>query len=92
MKIEGAPEHILIRCNGCGQEACTVSCGENAVVHLRGDLLIEASKCGTCAAKGAPIPACITACRHTEDKQVFEAVSIEEKRGSAAKGLTLLRV
>lgn len=92
MKIEGAPEHILIRCTGCGQETCTVSCAEHAVVYLRGDLLIEASKCGTCAEKGLPIPACIRACRHTEDKQVFEAVSIEEKRGSAASGLTLLQV
>ena len=92
MNIEAAPEHILIRCAGCGQDPCAVSCAESAVVYLRGDLLIEAAKCGTCAKKRLPIPDCIAACRHAPDKQVFEDVPIEEKRGAAANGLTLLCV
>jgi len=90
MKIEAAPEHILIRCARCRQETCAVICAENAMVYLRGDLLIEAAKCGPCVKKRLPIPDCIAACRYAVDKQVFEDVPIEEKRKVAADGLTLL--
>jgi hypothetical protein len=62
------------------------------VVYLRGDLLIETAKCGACAKKNLPIPDCIEACRHGVNKQVFEDVPIEEKRGAAANGLALLYV
>ncbi|MDR2499453.1 MAG: hypothetical protein LBD37_00050 [Treponema sp.] len=91
-RVETAAEHILIRCGGCVQDACAVSCAFDAAAYIQGDLLIEASKCGACARKGFPIPACVAACRHGEDKRVVAEVPIEEKRRAAAGSLGLLRI
>jgi Fe-S-cluster-containing hydrogenase component 2 len=78
-------EHILIRCQGCEQERCTVSCGSNAVAYILGDLLIEPGKCGVCGRKAAPIPACIADCLNAPEKRVLDIVPIEEKRRAAAE-------
>jgi Fe-S-cluster-containing hydrogenase component 2 len=85
------PEHILIRCTGCEQEACTVLCVHNAVAYIMGDLLIETVKCEGCKRNTALIPACITDCRNSAEKQILDMVSIEEKRKAAAGALSVLR-
>jgi Fe-S-cluster-containing hydrogenase component 2 len=82
---------LVIRCAGCEETACAVSCGRGAVVRLRGDVLLEARKCGGCA-RYVPggIPACIAACRRSETKTVAEQAA-EQKRIQAADSLSLLR-
>jgi hypothetical protein len=97
MSTGGSFEPRLIRCMGCMQNPCTVSCGSNAVVYIRGDLLLEAHKCSVCerykglmgtCTKG--IPPCITACQHSEDKVVLEVLSEAQKRIKNADFLPLL--
>ncbi|MDR0628895.1 MAG: hypothetical protein LBG24_04530 [Treponema sp.] len=97
MNTGGSFEPLLIRCTGCMQNLCTVSCGSNAVVYIRGDLLLEAHKCSVCeryqAAVGTGtdgIPPCITACHHSKDKVVLEALSGAQKRIKNADLLPLL--
>jgi hypothetical protein len=79
------PEHILIQCKGCEQEECTVSCGNNAVAYILGDLLIEAVKCKDCGRNAVPIPACITDCRNSTEKLILDMIPVEEKRRAAAE-------
>ena len=92
MNGECKPEHILIRCKGCEQETCIVSCESDAVIYIRGDLLIEVSKCTACNKKAFPIPICITDCQNSGNKAVLEEASIEEKRKTAARILPLLKI
>ncbi|MDR0568058.1 MAG: hypothetical protein LBG87_02495 [Spirochaetaceae bacterium] len=77
-------EHILIRCQDCEQEQCTVSCDSDAVAYILGDLLITAGKCGVCGRKAAPIPSCVADCRNSGEKRILAIVPIEEKRRAAA--------
>jgi hypothetical protein len=66
-------------------------------VYILGDLLLEVHKCKVCerykAAVGIntdSIPPCITACHHSEDKIVLEALSEAQKRIKNADSLPLL--
>jgi len=90
--MNGEYNPILIRCKGCEQATCTISCSSDAMVYMRGDLLIETSKCTTCNKNGFPIPICVTDCHCSGDKVILEEVSIEEKRKTTAHILPLLRV
>ncbi|MDR1302694.1 MAG: hypothetical protein LBK43_09545 [Treponema sp.] len=88
-------EPIVIRCTGCMQSHCTVSCRSNAVLYIRGDILLEAHKCGVCEqyqAAAGPIPPCITRCYHSTDKVVLEALSAAQKRTKSADCLPLLNL
>ncbi|MDR1030895.1 MAG: hypothetical protein LBL76_08485 [Treponema sp.] len=88
-------EPIVIRCTGCMQHCCTVSCKRNAVIYIRGDLLLEAHKCGACEqyqAAAGPIPPCITRCYHATNKVVLEALSAAQKRTNSAEFLPLLNL
>jgi hypothetical protein len=97
MNTGGTFEPLLIRCTGCMQNPCTLSCGSNAVVYIRGDLLLEAHKCSVCErfqeVAGTctdGIPPCITTCHHSEDKVVLEVLSGAQKRIKNADLLPLL--
>ncbi|MDR1955330.1 MAG: hypothetical protein LBQ30_00570 [Treponema sp.] len=97
METGGEGEHILIRCIGCKETACTVSCGNDAVVSIRGDLLVDGRICAACErykAVAVPslgaIPPCITACAQGEDKMILEVLSQVQKRLKTADFLPLL--
>jgi Fe-S-cluster-containing dehydrogenase component len=82
---------LLIRCNGCARPACTVRCDLNAVLDLRGDILIDTARCGECRGyEPGRIPRCIDRCECSTDKVQREIISAREKRVQAAAILPLL--
>jgi hypothetical protein len=82
---------LLVRCNGCPCPACTVSCADNALLDIRGELLIDTARCGECREyEPGRTPRCIDRCEHSADKVQREIVSAGEKRVRAAAILPLL--
>jgi Fe-S-cluster-containing hydrogenase component 2 len=92
MNKNSGADPMLIRCTGCEQESweknCAVSCDQNAVVVIRGDILVEQRKCGICeqnAGKGAGgMPGCIAVCENAAEKRVMESETTKQKQIRAA--------
>jgi Fe-S-cluster-containing dehydrogenase component len=82
---------LLIRCNGCSRPACTVGCALNALLDIKGELLIDTARCGECPGyEPGRTPRCIDRCGGSADKVRREIISPREKRVQAAAILPLL--
>jgi Fe-S-cluster-containing hydrogenase component 2 len=89
--MSDADAFLLIRCHGCSRPACELSCDEQALLDLRGELLVDTARCGNCRGEeGGGLPRCIDRCAYSGDKVPLEIVSLREKRARAAAILPLL--
>ncbi|GHV30280.1 hypothetical protein AGMMS4952_17070 [Spirochaetia bacterium] len=84
---------VMIRCNGCMEVPCVLSCDSNAVAHVCGDLLIELDKCTVCGQyKGTGMPDCVISCEYSQWKAVLEVPDTQTKQTRAATALSLLKL
>jgi Fe-S-cluster-containing hydrogenase component 2 len=89
--MSGADAFLLIRCYGCSRPACELSCTEQALMDLRGELLVDTARCGNCRGEDeGGLPRCIDRCAYSADKVLREIVSAQEKRVQAVAILPLL--
>jgi Fe-S-cluster-containing hydrogenase component 2 len=82
---------ILIRCSDCGETACRLVCGRDALVVVAGDVLVDTAKCSLCDKRdakdrslGEVTPSCVTRCARSANK-ALRAGSLREKRIAAAE-------
>ena len=84
---------LLIRCNGCSHPACTVRCALDALLDIKGEILIDTARCGECQGyEAGRIPRCVDRCGCSADKVQRKIISAREKRVQAAAILPLLSV
>jgi hypothetical protein len=86
--MSGAADPALVRCTACAEIRCTVFCGNDAIVPVCGDILVEMRKCADCGRRGgSPIPECIASCAHAVEKRIAGDESPEQKQVKAALAL-----
>ncbi|MDR1025720.1 MAG: hypothetical protein LBL56_08330 [Treponema sp.] len=84
-------EPLLVCCTTCAQTRCEVFCGNDAIVSVCGDILVETQKCAGCERRGGGrIPGCIVSCPNAAEKRIAEGGDIKEKQIRAATALPLL--
>jgi Fe-S-cluster-containing hydrogenase component 2 len=77
-------EFMVIRCVGCTLSACKVTCKEEALVLVAGDLLLALQKCSVCKQyKGGALPECIAECSKASLKLILDQKPEFAKRESA---------
>jgi Fe-S-cluster-containing hydrogenase component 2 len=74
---------VLIRCEGCAQAGCQIVCGEEAIVNVAGDILVDRVKCAPCKGSGGEVPSCVAACGKSAKKTLWGG-SLNEKRVKAS--------
>jgi Fe-S-cluster-containing dehydrogenase component len=83
-------EYILIYCANCREDGCTVACPAAALAFFHGNIMIEAAKCGGCVKSkgGGDIPSCVTDCKKSDEKKIFEETDSKIKRKNACEALS----
>jgi Fe-S-cluster-containing hydrogenase component 2 len=89
--MNGDVDPLLVCCAACAQARCEVFCGNDALVPVCGDILVETQKCAGCGRRGEGcIPGCIASCPNAAEKRIVEGGDIKQKQIKAATVMPLL--
>jgi Fe-S-cluster-containing hydrogenase component 2 len=74
---------ILVRCDDCAQASCLVECGEDAIVNVAGDILVDCVKCAECGGDSGELPSCVAGCDKSLTKTLRSGSEAEKRKRTA---------